>query len=215
MTVSKSAQADGQSERQIRTLEDALRCTASHYGDDWIAVSPTVEYAHATAIHPSTQISPFQLDTGRQPAAEIRMQEIAAGPHARFVETREEIVRIAKEQLAKAQQRQVKYYNQRRRDVHYSVGDWVYLDAKVVNLAEVGQPEYDPTKDPNVNKLLPRWIGPYKITARLGENAYRVELPTVLQRRHPTFNIDQLKLSIENPPYFANRSLSKTAPAIL
>lgn len=36
----------------------------------------------------------------------------------------------------------------------------------------------------------------------------------VLQRRHPAFNIDQLKLSIENPPYFANRSLSKASPAI-
>ncbi|KAF4046941.1 Integrase core domain [Phytophthora infestans] len=59
MAVSKGAQADGQSERQIRTLKDALRCTASHYGDDWIAVLPTVECAHATAIHSSTQILPF------------------------------------------------------------------------------------------------------------------------------------------------------------
>ncbi|GMF48760.1 unnamed protein product [Phytophthora fragariaefolia] len=214
MTVSKRAQAEGQSERQVRTLEDALRCTASHYGDDWFAVLPTVEYAHATAIHSSTRVSPFQLDTGRQPAAAIRMQEEVSGPHAQFVHAREEIVRVAKEQLARAQESQAKYHNQRRREVHYGVDDWVYLDAKVVNLAEVGQPENDPAKDPNVNKLLPRWIGPYQITARIVENAYRVDLPVFLQRRHPAFNIDQLKLSIENPPYFANRSLSKAAPAI-
>ncbi|POM64423.1 Retrotransposable element, partial [Phytophthora palmivora] len=35
MTVSHRAQADGQSERQISTLEDALRCMFSHYGDNW------------------------------------------------------------------------------------------------------------------------------------------------------------------------------------
>ncbi|GMF41489.1 unnamed protein product [Phytophthora fragariaefolia] len=35
MAVSHCTQADGQSERQIQTLEDALRCSVSHYGDDW------------------------------------------------------------------------------------------------------------------------------------------------------------------------------------
>ncbi|KAL4145628.1 hypothetical protein PRNP1_013295 [Phytophthora ramorum] len=214
MTVSKRAQADGQSERQVRTLEDALRCTVSHYGDDWADMIPTVEYAHATAIHSSTKLSPFELDTGRQPTALIRVNHRMSGPQAEFVQHREDLLRTAKEHLKQAQARQAKYYNKNRKDVTYEVGDLAYIDAKVINLNEVGQPAYDPTKDPTVNKLLPRWIGPYPVDARIGANAYRLKLPRALSRRHPSFNVDQLKRSMENPPLFEHRAISKAAPAL-
>ncbi|OWZ04132.1 Pol Polyprotein [Phytophthora megakarya] len=201
-------------EQYVRTLEDALRCTVSHYGDEWADVRTTVEYAHATSIHSSTKVSPFQLDTGRQPAAPITATDSLSGPHSEFVKRREALLRKAKEHLENAQTRQAKYYNKKRKDVSYAVDDWVYVDAKTLNLNEVGQPDYDATKDPTVNKLLPRWIGPYEVQARIGANAYRVKLPSVLSRRHPVFNIDRLKLSIENPPMFAKRAISKAAPAL-
>ncbi|OWZ08430.1 Retroelement [Phytophthora megakarya] len=62
MTVSRRAQAYGRSERQIRTLEDSLRCVVSHHGDNWAKMLPTVEYAHATLVSTSTRISPFEVD---------------------------------------------------------------------------------------------------------------------------------------------------------
>lgn len=64
MTVAYRAQADGQSERQIRTLEDSLRCVTSHYGADWFFKLPLVEFAHATLVSASSGYSHFQLDTG-------------------------------------------------------------------------------------------------------------------------------------------------------
>ncbi|POM66443.1 Putative Transposase [Phytophthora palmivora] len=54
MTVSHIAQADGQSERQIRTLEDASRSTVSHYGDNWSEWLTRIEYAHASLVNVST-----------------------------------------------------------------------------------------------------------------------------------------------------------------
>ncbi|GMF40796.1 unnamed protein product [Phytophthora lilii] len=44
MTSAHRAQADGQTERQNLVLEDALRCTVSYHGDDWVKHLGTKEY---------------------------------------------------------------------------------------------------------------------------------------------------------------------------
>lgn len=172
---------------------------------------PTVESAHATAIYSSTRITPFQLDTRRQPATAIPLQEAASGPHAQFVQEREELVQIAKDQLAQTQERQAKYHNQWRKDVQYGVGDWDYLNAKVVNMAEIGQLEYDPTKDRNVNKLHPHWIGPYEVTARIGSNAYRINLPPYF-KASPGIQYCPAGIVHRKSAILHNRSLSKQLP---
>ena len=66
MTTLHRAQADGQTERQNLVLEDALRCMVSYRGMNWVNYLGTIEYAHATLVSSSTQLSPFQLDTGRE-----------------------------------------------------------------------------------------------------------------------------------------------------
>nr|CCA16047.1 hypothetical protein HCAG_09237 [Albugo laibachii Nc14] len=66
MTTAHRAQADGQTERQNRTLEDSLRCFTSYHGKDWNKYLPFIEYAHATLTTASTKVSPFEIDTGRK-----------------------------------------------------------------------------------------------------------------------------------------------------
>ncbi|GMF23067.1 unnamed protein product [Phytophthora lilii] len=66
MTTAHRAQADGQTERQNRTLEDSLRCSISYHGNDWNEYLPMIEYAHATLASTSSKLSPFFVDT-RQP----------------------------------------------------------------------------------------------------------------------------------------------------
>ncbi|WMV59054.1 hypothetical protein MTR67_052439 [Solanum verrucosum] len=48
-------------------------------------------------------------------------------------------------------------------------------------------------------KLSPRYIGPYRISKRIGNVAYELELPQELAAVHPVFHISMLKKCMGNP----------------
>ena len=48
-------------------------------------------------------------------------------------------------------------------------------------------------------KLIPRYVGPYKILKRTGKVAYELELPAKLVAVHPVFHISLLKKSVDDP----------------
>lgn len=214
MTVSRRAQADGRSERQIRTLEDSLRCVVSHYGDNWVKMLPTVEYAHATLVSTSTRISPFEVDCGRKPRRPI-VVATSGNLAQNMTRSRQETIQLAQRNLRLDQERQAHYYNRGRQQVQLKEGDLVYVDSRVMS-SELGQPDYDPGRDPNRNKLLPKWYGPFPVEERIGENAYRVALPHryLARGRHATFNVDQLKYSLDVPEIFRGREIAKSAPRL-
>ncbi|GJW88218.1 putative reverse transcriptase domain-containing protein [Tanacetum coccineum] len=49
-------------------------------------------------------------------------------------------------------------------------------------------------------KLNPRYIGPFKIIAKVGTVAYRLELPERLNRVHSTFHVSKLKKCMADEP---------------
>ena len=50
-------------------------------------------------------------------------------------------------------------------------------------------------------KLCPRYIGPYRIVERIGEVAYRLELPSDLDRIHDVFHVSMLRKYIPDPSH--------------
>ncbi|CAN6713144.1 unnamed protein product [Malus baccata var. baccata] len=50
-------------------------------------------------------------------------------------------------------------------------------------------------------KLSPRFIGPYMITKRVGEVAYRLELPLELSKVHDVFHVSMLHHFVSNPSH--------------
>ncbi|XP_070675714.1 uncharacterized protein [Malus domestica] len=74
----------------------------------------------------------------------------------------------------------------------YDVGDWVFLKLSpwrgVVRFGKRG-------------KLSPRYIRPYEITERIGEVAYRLELPPELSKVHNVFHVSMLRHHISDPSH--------------
>ncbi|KAF0775737.1 hypothetical protein AaE_000563 [Aphanomyces astaci] len=110
MTTAGRAQSDGATERQNRTLEDALRCQVSYLGHDWSEHLGTIEYAHEGLIQASTGLIPFEVDTGRKLRNPILNQVETLNEYAKnFSEQRKALVKMALENLDKAQARRKSY----------------------------------------------------------------------------------------------------------
>src|SRR5437762_3242653 len=73
--------------------------------------------------------------------------------------------------LVEAQERMATYYNARHVPKQFRVGDLVKLSTKNLKL-----------KCP---KLSPRWVGPFRVLERIGNQAYRLALPEKYARLHP------------------------------
>ena len=66
-------------------------------------------------------------------------------------------------------------------------------------------------------KLVPRWLGPFHISARRGTNAYLLDsLPPWMVSVHPVFNVSQLKPytlpDVSNPSDLPSRVSTPTRP---
>jgi hypothetical protein len=102
----------------------------------------------------------------------------------------EDQVRVIRENLRVAQSRQKSYADNRRRDLVFEVGDYVYL--KVSPMRSVRRFNMK-------GKLAPRYVGPFKVIARRGEVAYQLELPENLFGVHDVFHVSQLKKCLRVP----------------
>lgn len=174
---------DGQTERNNRVLEEYLRHYVGAMQDDWDTYLPMAEFAMNDAFHTSIGMTPFFVTYGyhpRHPAqVGVAKQDNPAGSN--FVNTIQDAVQKAKQLLQNAQQRQKAYADSKRRDLVLSVGQQVLLSTANIRL-----------KSPGSQKLLPRFIGPFKVLQRVGQVAYKLQLPVTL-KVHPVFHVSLLK----------------------
>ena len=101
-----------------------------------------------------------------------------------LIKESEQKVKLIRDRLKVAQSRQKSYADSKRKETKYEVGDKVYL--RVSPLRGV---KHFGVK----GKLVPRFVGPYKVLERMGEVAYKLELPEGLSRVHEVFHVSQLK----------------------
>nr|GFA98997.1 putative reverse transcriptase domain-containing protein [Tanacetum cinerariifolium] len=105
-------------------------------------------------------------------------------------ETTEKIIQI-KQRIQAARDHQKSYADVRRTPLEFQVGDRVMLKVSpwkgVVRFGKRG-------------KLNPRYIGPFKVLAKVGSVAYRLELPEQLSRVHSTFHVSNLKKCLSDEP---------------
>ncbi|GKA42840.1 putative reverse transcriptase domain-containing protein [Tanacetum coccineum] len=89
-----------------------------------------------------------------------------------------------KQRMQAARDRQKSYVDLKRKPMEFQVGDKVMLKVSpwkgVVRFGKQG-------------KLNPRYVRPFKVIERVGEVAYKLELPEELSRVHNTFHVSNLK----------------------
>ncbi|XP_040967918.1 uncharacterized protein [Gossypium hirsutum] len=102
----------------------------------------------------------------------------------------EDKVRLIRDRLKVASDRQKSYANLKRKEIKYSVRDFVFL--KVSPWKKV-------LRFGRKVKLRPRFIGPYRIFRRLRPVAYQLELPLELERIHDVFHASMLRHYRSNP----------------
>ncbi|XP_070034706.1 uncharacterized protein [Nicotiana tomentosiformis] len=101
-----------------------------------------------------------------------------------------ENVKIIKERLKTAQSRQKSFSDVDRRDLEFKEYDRAFLKLSplkgVIRFVKKG-------------KVSLRYVGPYKIIQRIGEVAYKLELPPEMSLLHPVFHVSMLKKVVGDP----------------
>ena len=101
-----------------------------------------------------------------------------------LIKESEEKVKLIHDRLKVAQSRQKSYAGSKRKEVVYEIGDTTYLRVSPLR----GVKRFGVK-----GKLAPRFVGPYRILERMGEDAYKLELPEGLSGVHDVFHVSQLK----------------------
>ncbi|KAA3483549.1 DNA/RNA polymerases superfamily protein [Gossypium australe] len=156
-------QTDRQSERVIQILEHVLRCCILEIQGNWEKYLP---YRHKC----------------RTPLYWIELREKRIHGVDLIRETKEK-VKVIRDCLKVASDRQKSYSNLKRKEIEFKVGDKVFLKVsywrKVLRFGRKG-------------KLSPRFIGPYEVTKRIGQGAYWLDLPPELEKIRDFFHVSML-----------------------
>ena len=179
---------DGQSERSNQTMEQLLRGFVDARQLNWVPLLPLCEFAYNNSIQASTCATPFYLLYGAHPRApvDVAIQSQGSSPASDLHAEHVSAVRVAQQALRTALNKQAAYVNKKRRDVTLDIGQLVLLNAQNISWpAEVSK------------KLVPKYLGPFKIKSVMGPVTYQLDLPATLPI-HPTFHVSLLKPWVQN-----------------
>jgi hypothetical protein len=187
--TSRHPQTDGEVERFNKTLKEQLRARMGHDQTDWDEHLEYITAGYNAAIHPVTGETPFFLIIGRDFRLPLDQELLGQASTPASVEQRksdltgklktlhEEVKRRYNEN---AEKMKAAYDSSRTTEDKLKEGDLVLLERS--RAPELGQRA----------SLLPLWIGPYRITERLGPVNVRIvhqNNPKDQQRVH----VDRLK----------------------
>ncbi|GKB02805.1 putative reverse transcriptase domain-containing protein [Tanacetum coccineum] len=193
MSTTYHPETDSQSERTIQTLEYMLRACVIDFGKGWVKHLSLAEFSYNNSYHASIKAAPYEALYGqkcRSPVCWAEVREAQLTGLELIQETTEKIVLI-KQRIQAAQDRQKSYADLKRKPMEFEVRDRVMLKVSpwkgVVRFGKRG-------------KLNPRYVGPFKVLAKVGKVAYRLELPQELSRVHHTFHVSNLKKCYADEP---------------
>ncbi|KAF8700049.1 reverse transcriptase, partial [Rhizoctonia solani] len=160
-------QSNRQTECVNPIVKHFLRAYSGVNQRDWVRWLPMAELAYNNAVHSATGRSPFKALYGWEPAltpSNIPTNILEADKLAAQME--------AQWQEIEAALQQSKVHMTARETgepVHFEIGEEVWLDARNVKLKTLSP------------KLTEQHLGPFKVTEKISNQAYRLELPPTMR----------------------------------
>lgn len=205
LSSSHHPQHDGQTEVVNRFLETMLRGYASEDREKWSEWIPLLEHAYNSMPSATTGFSPFFLLYGYQPRDTFgNVEEGYVGRRigkdrldsATFLKEIESWRTQARDAIARAQDKQARAYNKGRRMLEFKSGDLVLVSPHSLEWKE-SKGEFA--------KLAPRYIGPFEVMERMGENTYQLRMDDRYPGSH-IVNIEHLRKYEASPEDLGERT---------
>ncbi|KAM2022258.1 hypothetical protein ACFX16_044182 [Malus domestica] len=153
-----------------------------------------MEFAYNNSYHSSIGMAPFKALYEKSYCTPLCWSEVGERVLVcpDIVDVTTQNVQVIKFNLKAAQDQQKSLADKHATNRKYDVSDWVFLKLSpwkyVVRFGKKG-------------KLSLRYIGPYMITERVGEVAYRLELPPELSKVHDVFHVSMLRHYVSDPSH--------------
>lgn len=185
-------ESDGQTERVNQILEDMLRACVLDAGTtkNWESHLHLVEFAYNNSYQSSICMAPFEALYGRPCRSPVCWGEVGdaafLGPD--LVRDTANQIALIRQRMKTAQSRQASYADTRRRKLEFASGDWVFLKVS---------PMRGTKRFGLKGKLAPRFVGPFQIVQKIGDVAYRLDLPASM-KVHPVFHVSMLRRCVRD-----------------
>jgi hypothetical protein len=175
-------QTDGQTEVVNRTLSTILWVILKTNLKLWEECLPHIEFAYNRFVHSTTKVSPFQVVYCFNPRASINLLPLPPLEMTYFDTSQwfEFILKMHETTKLNFEKMNEKYHiaaNKGRKEVKLEPGDLVWLYLRKERFPELRK-----------SKLMSHVAGPFKILAKINDNAYKLELPPEFGVS-PSFNI--------------------------
>ena len=156
------------------------------YEGSWDRHIPLVEFMYNNSFQSSIGMTPSKALYGRKYRTPLCWTELSEKKVIRpdLIQEKEEKVKMIRERLKVAADRQKSYTDLKRKDIQYEIGEKVFLKLspwkKVMRFWKKG-------------KLSPRFIGLYEVIEKVGPVAFRLALPLELEKIHNVFHVSMLR----------------------
>jgi hypothetical protein len=179
-------ESDGQTERVNQCLEQYLRCMTFQEPKKWLKWLPAAEWWYNCSYHTSIKMTPFEaLYEYKPPLLHQVLVPCNVSPETQVtLQEKDHMIKTLQHNLLQAQQRMKKYADAKRTERSFEVGDPVYLKMQPYRETSLGLR--------NALKLTSKWYGPFRVMQRIGQVAYKIQLPSDA-KIHDVFHVNQLK----------------------
>ena len=191
MSSAYHPETDGSTEQANRTVTQMLRQCINDKQSDWVPKLPAIEFVINSARSESTGFAPFFLNTGRMPRSMIwTSAKSNEYPTVQTFAIQRKLALIsAHDSILAARVKQTRNVNRKRQLSPFKENDLAYISTKNISFLKG-----------LACKLIPKYIGPYKIVKDFKNQSFQMDLPSHLKQRgvHNVFHSSLLRIHIPN-----------------